>query len=388
MTADLFDPPELRLPDDAVARRRAHLLAEIGEANRHIGWKLVLPVAAAAAALVAAVVLVGRPATTRLTLVDQALAAVGNGPAFHVVLEVPDAAQLVDVRTGTSRSLALRESFWSDPKLGTLFVRSLDGRVAQRQVFPRGESRLATTQWRPFVAGYQQELRDGSFRVVGSGRVGGRAVEWIANDKGEQIAISKTTYRPLFIRYVRNGRVLPGTSARVVLAQTTAPQPSRFSHVKRVGAFGGGMTSTPAGTSGGIPTTIAAARAAMHPDPIVPQAAIAGLRRTWIGLPNYLLPPATSYKDEVNGLTLYYGQLDGYGYPRWAGRYVAINEIPDRHDAEAIWGHAYFRDGAAVVITPGDTTETTATIELHGLSVAIQASDRAAAIAAVRALAR
>jgi hypothetical protein len=237
---------------------------------------------------------------------------------------------------------------------------------------------------RPFVVGYQKELQRGSFHVIRSAG----AVEWIGDDKGEEIAISKTTYRPLSIRYVRKGRVLAGTTARVVLAETTAPRPSLYAHVRKLGTFGGGQTSSPAGSSGGVATTIAAARAAMRPDPVVPQAAIAGLLRTWIGLPNYLRPPATSYKDEVNGLTLYYGQLDGYGYPRWAGRYVAINEIPSRRDADAIWGHAYFRDGAAVVITPGNTTETTATIELHGLSIAIQASDRAGAIAAVRALGR
>lgn len=65
----------------------------------------------------------------------------------------------------------------------------------------------------------------------------------------------------------------------------------------------------------------------MHREPVVPQVTIAGLHRNWIGLPGYLLPPANSYKDEVNGISFYYGKLDGYGYPTYSGPFISINEI-------------------------------------------------------------
>lgn len=383
MTADLFDPPELRLADDVLDRRRAHLLAELAPAPTPWRWRLLAPVAAVAV-VVAAALLVVRPAPTRLTLVDQALAAIGSGPTVHVVLEVPNAAQLLDVKTGRARSLSAREEFWADPKLGAVYVQTLGGRVTQRFAAPRRSWNDAVAAWRPFVTGYQKQLKQGTFHVISGGRVDGRAVEWIGDGKGEQIAISKTTYRPLAVRYLKNGRVVPALAARVVLAETLARKPSLFAKATPQGL--GGQTSFP-GASTGIRTSIAAARAAMSPGPLIPKATIGTLHRTWIGLPDYLRPPASSYKDEVNGLTLYYGPLDAYGDPRWLGRYVAINELPSRHDADVIWGEAFFRTGVALLMTPGSTRETTATIELKGLYVAIQASDRGAAVAAVRALA-
>jgi hypothetical protein len=393
MTTDLFDPPALELGDDALERRRIHLLAEIGRPPKRRRRLLAAVLAAAAAVAIAlATLLGGRPATTRLTLVDQALAAIGSGPTIHVVLRMQQGVDLFDPRTGTTTPLPIREEFWADPRLGTLFVQSLGTRIAQRVVFGHSSWVDAAAAWRPFVTGYRAQLEHGTFRVVARGRVDGRSVDWIANRTPprngrsvEQIAVSTTTYRPVALRYLVNGRVVPQMSAQVVLAETLPRRPPLFVHARSMPQFGGGQTSYPGGGTG-IPTTLAAARAAMSPDPIVPPRTIGGLHRSWIGLPDYLLPPANSYKDQVNGLRLYYGRLDGYGDPSFTGRYVAINEIPRRADADAIWGQGYFRAGRAVVVTPGSKSETTATIELRGLSVAIQASDRATAIAAVRAL--
>jgi hypothetical protein len=392
MTVDVLAPPDLTLREVELLRRRAHVLAEIERTLRRPALRLALGAAAVIAAAAAVLLVAERPGPTRLTLVDQALSALGTGPTIHVVLTMPQAAELVDMRTGRARAVAFRQEFWADPTLGTLYVRTLGGRIAQRLVFPPSAWGVGVRQWQPFITGYRTQLERGTFHVVGRGRIGGNDVEWIASKTPagravEQIAISTATYRPLFIRLVRNGHVLRDISARVVVAESLPRRPSLFAHAQSTPQFGGGQTSS-AGGQTGIPTTLAAARAAMRPGPFVPAATIDGLRRTWLGLPDYLLPPGTSYKDQVNGLTLYYGQLDGYGYPRYDGRYIAINEVPRQRDAEAIWGEGFFRRGDAVVVTPPGTRETVATVRVRGLFVAIQASDPHAAVAAARALGR
>jgi len=378
----MTQPPAMPFPAHELERRRAHLLAEV----RRGRTRRLVPLAAAAAVLVAlAVTLPGRIAPTRLTLVDQALAAFGRGSTIHVVIVRPNAARLVDLRTGATRVLASRAEFWTDPRLGSVYTLELGGVVTQRLSSSRVTWAAANEQWRPFVAGYRRQLARGAYRVVSSGTIDGTPVTWIAakpdgNGIVQEIAVSTTTYKPLYLRSLRAGHVIAGSRARVALAETTAPQPLLFARAGNTMGVGG-WTSTQNGQTG-IPTTIAAARAAMDPDPIVTAGRLAGLRRTWIGLPDYLLPPASSYRDQVNGLSLYYGKLDGYGYPAYAGSFVSINEFTSARAAKVLLGPGYFREGKAVI------DGAMATVRTHGLYVIVNASSAATAIAAMRALGR
>jgi len=348
-----------------------------------------VPLAAVAAVLVAlAVILPGRIAPTRMTLVDQALAAFGNGSTIHVVIEQPDAAQLLDLRTGKTGALASRVEFWTDPKLGSVYSVELGGVVTQRLASSHVTWADAAKQWRPFVDGYRRQLERGAYHVVGHGRIDGKRVIWIAANAGadgraQEIAVSTTTYKPLYLRTLLNGRVEAGSRARVVLAETTAPQPSTFARAATTAMGNGGWTHTPNGHTG-IPTTIAAARASMNPDPIITARRVAGLLRTWTGLPDYLLPGSNSYRDQVDGLSLYYGKLDDYGYPTYAGSFVSINEITSTRAAWLMLGPGYFRAGKAVIVPNAAMAAT----HIHGLYIVVEASSAAKAIAAVRALTR
>src|SRR4029079_9291692 len=77
-------PPAVTFPAHELERRRAHLLDEVRRGRR----RRLVPLAALAAVLVAlAAALPGQLAPTRMTLVDQALAAFGRGSTIHVVLE-------------------------------------------------------------------------------------------------------------------------------------------------------------------------------------------------------------------------------------------------------------------------------------------------------------
>lgn len=379
----MTQPPVATFPAHELERRRAHLLAEV----RRGRTRRLVPLAAAAAVLVAlAVTLPGRIAPTRMTLVDQALAAFGRGSTIHVVLERPNAARLLDLRTGSTRTLGSRVEFWTDPKLGSVYTAELGGILTQRLASSHVTWADTAKQWRPFVAGYRHQLERGAYHVVSRGRLDGKPVIWIAANAGadgraQEIAVSTTTYKPLYLRTLVNGRLEAGSGARVVIAETMTPQPSLFVRAAPMG--NGGWTGVQNGHTG-IPTTIAAARASMNPDPIIAAARVAGLRRTWIGLPDYLLPGASSYRDQVNGLSFYYGKLDGYGYPTYAGSFVSINEITNGRAARLMLGPGYFRAGKAVIVPDAAM----AALRTHGLYIIISASTAAKATAAAKALSR
>jgi hypothetical protein len=385
----MTQPPAATFPAHELERRRAHLLAEIRRARR----RRVAPLAALVAVLVAlAVSLPGQLAPTRMTLVDQALAALGRGSTIHVVLEMPSAAELLDLRTGQTRALARRAEFWTDPKLGSVYRIELGGVLTQQLAASRASWTDAAAQWRPFVAGYRRQLERGAYHVVGHGRIRGTPVVWIASSpsadgRAQEIAISTTTYRPLFLRTVIGGRVEPGSSARVVLAETTAPRPAVFARAATTALGNGGWTHEPNGHTG-IPTTLAAARASMTPHPVVTGPRLAGLRRTWLGLPDYLLPGSSSDRGQVNGLSLYYGKLDDYGDPTYAGAFVSINEITSSRAARLMLGPGYFREGEAVVRGARGGGPALAALHIRGLYVIVEASSAARAIAAVDALSR
>ncbi len=407
MNIDLLDPPAPTMPERELARRRTHLLREIERAPATqpfrtrgarfgaMGRKAVLAVAVVALIAVLAAVLPGRLGQTRMTLVDQAIAAIGSGRMIHVVLDDGLTTQRVDLRTGTTTLLRSGTEVWSDPKLGTLWISTLDGKPTQKIVAPPSRNAEAFTWWRPYVSGYRNQLRAGDFHLVGTGQIGGHTVDWIASkpfsmvdgktgvfsEVVTEIAISRTTYKPLYFRQRINGVLDRSSGVRVTTAETLPPRPALFAH--RTIPFGPGLRVS-SGPGTGIPTTLRDARAAMNPDPVVPSSAIAGLHRTWVGLPDYLAPPYNSYRDQIGGVQLYYGLLDSTGHPTYKGSFISITEFPHRNAVVTFNGTSLFRNDVAIVSAHTDTIATTKT---HGVYVIIEAGSRAEALAAARALA-
>ena len=402
MSPDLLDPPAPALSQHELARRRAHLRDEIRRAGapptRTPGPRpLAVAISLAAVVAVLAAVLPGELGRSRMTVVSQALAAIGKGPTIHVVFDYGRKPLVVDLRTGNTRLADARVEIWADPKLGSTYTQTLDGRVTE-QYGPRtpGSSEVAA-QLRAFVDGYRAQLRHGSYHAVGRGTVAGQPVAWIAGKptvyadgttQVEEIAISRTTFKPVALRWRVDGKLAPGSDAHVLVADTIPRDPRLFAHRHTIG---GGYDALPL-EGHGISTTTKAAKAAMNPDPVVPPTRIAGLRRTWIGEPALLLEPANSYRDQVVGVTYYYGPLDQWGLPAHtsptthARPFVAITEVADAHAAHTLWGPGLFRKGEIVFLPP--TPSGRATLRTHGLYVLIQASTRASLIAAARALAR
>ena len=388
MSPDLLDPPAPALSTRELARRGAHLRAEVEHgvpARRRPLRTAVVAVAVLAVVGTLAAVLPTRLGHDRISLVSQALAAIGDRPTIHVVFDLGRTASLVDLRTGAVRSVDARIEIWSDPKLGTVFSQTLDGRVTERYGPRMPGSDNVSADLRAFVNGYRAQLRTGSYHTVGHGTVSGQPVEWVAGaptytSTGEkvvqEIAISRTSFKPIALRS-RIGGVLEPATLRVLVAETLPRDPTLISHRRTIG---GSSTAFPNGGHG-IATTLAAARAAMNPDPVVPPLRLGGLERSWIGEPSLLVMPANSYRDQVVGVTFYYGRLYER-VPAYTGDYVAITEVSDSRTAAKLWGSGLFRTGEVVV------RRATGTLTTHGVYVYVQASSRARVIAAARALAR
>jgi hypothetical protein len=415
MSIDFLDPPAPTMSERELMRRRAHLLREIAQApvgrphpSRRVGRSgsgsgarlgrvgrrvvLVFALAGVIAALVA--VLPGQLGQNQMTLIDQAIGAIGNGRMIHIVLDQGRTTERVDLRTGIKTLLRSGTEVWSDPKLGTRWTSTLDGKAAQTLIESGSQNAGAIAWWRPYVNGYRTQLRAGAFRQVGTGRIDGQQVDWIRSKPRSfvdgttgvysevvtEIAISRITYKPLIFRQRVNGVLDPRAVVRVITAETLPPRPALFK--KRATPFGPGLRVS-SGPGTGIPTTLQAARAAMKPNPIVPSSELAHLHRTWVGMPDYLAPPANSYLDQIPGVQLYYGRLDSTGHPTYKGSFISITEFPHRNSLVNFNGVSLFQNDVAIVSTDRDTVATT---KVHGLYVVIQAGSAAQALAAAEAL--
>src|SRR5436190_6197267 len=108
------------------------------------------PVAAATiAAAVLAVGLVALLAPSRHgggSIVDRALAAIGNGPVLHVVTRSPYPRDtLIDLKSGDSRQVYDEIEEWSDPKRGVHSIGRAEGHVVYDSVWAsRNKTRRST----------------------------------------------------------------------------------------------------------------------------------------------------------------------------------------------------------------------------------------------------
>jgi len=356
---------------------------------RTLGRKTAIAVVLAALIAALAAILPATIGRNQMTLIDRAIAAIGSGPTTHVVLDQGLGTRLVNLHTGKTTLVHTRIEYWSDPKLGTLRISTLNGKPLQSIFIPPSQNAPVRDWWRPLVTGYRSQLRSGAYHLIGTGRIAGQAIDWIASkpqafrdgnsgallEEVQEIAISRTTYKPLYWRMRVDGVIQPDSGVRVITADTLPREPSLFSDRH---AFRGGASITPTAPR----TTLAQARAAMNPDPIVPPARLAGLRRTWVGLPRYLAAPFNSYRDQIGGVELYYGHTDDAGVPTYSGSFISITEFPHRNPAITYQGIALFAQDAAII------TNRTATMKSHGLYIIIEAGSSDQALTAARALAR
>lgn len=139
--------------------------------------------------------------STRTSLTEQALAAIGTDPLLRIVLEerVPYAA-VVDLETQKERAVVRRLEVAYDERGGRMrFLTFVDGaRVGAVSGSP-------SPALRRFVSGFREALEDGSARLIGQAEVFGQEADLlsIATDDGrvEEVALHADSHEPVAVRF-------------------------------------------------------------------------------------------------------------------------------------------------------------------------------------------
>jgi hypothetical protein len=217
-TVDVFLEPELveLLRDEPGLLPLADAIAQTQSRRRR--W----PHLAAATALVAAsaALLLVAPwgSGHEPSLVQKALAAVGNGPVIHAVIESDVGLRSLDLATGRETPVPATTEIWFDQqrKVEHTIMR-LDGGVSEDMLqtptrmvslqgaYPGARPILdpALARW---VDGYREALANGGAKRAGEGTIDGRAVSWLelkpAEGGSERVAIDKQTSKPVRVETV------------------------------------------------------------------------------------------------------------------------------------------------------------------------------------------
>ena len=157
---------------------------------------------------------------------DKALAAIGNQPVVHAVMESEQPwATIVDLASGDERPQVQRTEFWYDGERGRLRARAtVDGQLISELLqtrddgtSPRGpldpsrEPRLDPALGRGFATRYRSALESGEARIVGETEVDGRDAVQLEIQSGspiagkrvrEQVDVDADSFRPLRFRYL------------------------------------------------------------------------------------------------------------------------------------------------------------------------------------------
>jgi hypothetical protein len=385
----LADEPELLAIADAVLMTtcgRAH--SSLGRSRGRMLTLVGLPSLVLAAAIIALAFL--WPFSSSPSVLDNALAAIGSRPVTHVVLEDNLGSYLLDPHTNKRMPTRSRVDIWVRPAHGILIRTTFLGTRTAVYV-PFARTYLHTYMDRiplSFASGYRAHLRAHSLRVSHAGTIDGKPVYWIegkprffgGHSEVEQVAISKTTYKPLYYRYLRDGRIERGSGVRVLSIETTnlmppAPPSSRFPYSQSFGYRS--MTLKQA--------------LAMRPRPRIPEQ-IGGLRLAVVGHSPF--QTGANLNMPVPGVWLYYGtapntRLPTDIQPSYKGAYIEIFEFPHANPVTHYYAGHFPSDGVAVIDALSATGHLhTATIKTHNRYYIINASSdnyaKEAALAAAR----
>jgi hypothetical protein len=233
LVALLADEPELLAVADAIATTRP-----VRQRSRA---RPALVAASIAVVIGLAAVAVGQRAGSP-NLVERALAAVGDGPVVHVVIEEPTENVYVELDSGERIQQLRQIELWIDERRGLEHeVIRIDGHVVGEMLVtpelmasphppvytcawvtahpaaakkarvscdPKDAHLGYTPQLDPalanFVDGYRSALQKGTAKEIGSGTIDGRPVTWLSlqieNDRTAEVAVDDDTGKPIRVR--------------------------------------------------------------------------------------------------------------------------------------------------------------------------------------------
>jgi hypothetical protein len=204
--------------------------AVVRDAQERPRLHLARPLAtiAAAAAALFALALFQPWQSSDPTLLERALAAVGEGPVLHVVLRGEWGGTNVALDTGERTPVYGETETWYDPDRRLVHMVSRLGDVVQNdEVF---EPQHPPKQLQALARDYREALRSGSARVTGEDVIAGERVSWVTihseqlpdvadgqlHEWAQQVAVSQDTAEPVATRETRDGKEGPITRQRVL----------------------------------------------------------------------------------------------------------------------------------------------------------------------------
>lgn len=308
---------------DEVLRRAATA------SRRRSRWAIRGVVAAGAGAALALALIA--PWKSENGVVDQALAAVGSGRVVHVLVRVNPKGTAIDLASGRRARLYADIEQWYEPGVGLRqrVLRS-NGSLEPGSLpfMPRVSAQYAQAL-RGFTTGYRKALQEGDAYVTGDATLFARRVYWIrfrtgSARAGVEVAVDASTYRPLYVRETRDGRVTRGSGSRILAIDTSTAiptslppepepnQPPTMFGIERTGR----LTPAKAASSlGGSALWLGREHA--------------GLPLAWVGGLEYAqgrVKHWSQIKQRWRGLELVYGDIDNFGFPVRTRPYIRIEE--------------------------------------------------------------
>jgi hypothetical protein len=252
---------------DVLRRRAASQPAPSRLKFRSIRIAAVLAALAAAAA----VALVAPWNSSKGSLSDLALAAIGSQPVLHVVAETPTGTVFLDIQSGKSTPIMQQEEIWYDQahelkhtltRSGSVLlddiletpqggytpggivydcawiaahpIAATKARVSCNASGNNGSTPRVVPRPKPtlnpglagFLDGYRQALANGTAHDAGEGQLDGQAVEWLEfqTDNGnESVALDAVTHKPLLVKDQS------GWSLRITTIETMPAASANFS---------------------------------------------------------------------------------------------------------------------------------------------------------------
>jgi hypothetical protein len=205
-------------------------------------------VLAGAVAAAAALVLAWPFGDQHGSVLDRALAAVGDGPVLHTVLRGEWGGTLVDLTSGRRTAVYGNDEVWFDTESGQVHsIRRLGGVVQEDWL---GKPVKQTAVLAALGREYRHALESGTAHVAGDDTIDGEPVAWVTIHSelvpgpsgritkwAQQVAVSQRTYKPVALRETRDGRPSRGMLQRVLELQMVARDPADFvtSRPSRVG---------------------------------------------------------------------------------------------------------------------------------------------------------
>ena len=203
----------------AAAREKHHRIA----VSPRLRLSILLAVIGAAAAL-----LLAWPfGSEHGTVLERALAAVGDGPVLHVVLRGEWGGTLVDLDSANRRAVYGDTEVWYDTENGQAHSIARLGGVVQDEEL--GQPKKPAAQLAALGREYKQALETGTARITGEDTIEGERVVWVTihsellpdvadgkdHEWAQQVAVSKRTFSPVALRETRDGQPGLGTQQRV-----------------------------------------------------------------------------------------------------------------------------------------------------------------------------